>query len=921
MRSLILFCGLFFGALSANTFSQGTPGYWSGDFSMAAGCSWHVLHMDATDDGKVYLRTQGHICGQATGDLFVYDPNTDEFEAVGDFSRTDGGNPSIAAIRAEGNNIYFGGIFSHVDGVEVNGFARLNTSSNTWTAFGQPGAIGMTDGSWVSDILITDDDIYVTGRFEEMGGIASRGIARWDLGTQQWHAMGDGLTSEPHWGRSLARTDDGTIYVAGQFSEVDGNPANNIAAWNGTNWSALGEGTNTTVFTLAADGMMLYAGGQFSQAGGQSIGRLAAWDGSDWSSPASDIQTNILFAPKISALQVSDGFLYAGGFFDSIDSIPAQDLARMDLATGDWTNIEDGAGEGLGRGGTAMVFSRGIESMALVGSKLYVGGNLTRAGGQGVNNIAGFDLLDEQWSVLGSGTGQGISSQDVWGVAHTSQGVLALGAIGQSGLLRANAIARRTIAEDAWSGFANNEMQALMTVVNRAASVGDDVFVGGSFSFLIENPDNPSFVGPTRSIKRWNAAEGAWEGLIDADTETGMSGSVRALADYEGNLLVAGNIASAGGTPVNHLALWNRSTETWSGFGDGLDAAVETMAIGPNGEIYVGGAFGEAGDTASHRVAMWDPAFEAWFPLGAGISNSDESNPAILSMAVTGDGDLVVGGQFDTAGTTSVNSLARWDGENWYDLGGGVIDSVANPGRIQSIAIAQSGEVFIGGRFAQAGVLPVNNMARLHEGQWSRIGPDSEANGISGPPTALVFDLALKGPDLIVGGNFSLAGGEVAANFAHFVRDLGGAEIEISVDVGEVEDNDDPEQVLMRTSSGLLTIIEVRNLGFNTANNVEFSVTADPVPDTVDWTCAPLPNTDAICPQSSGVGLPELVFNLPPQSGLRFELLMSVDSDAGYIQQVSASTTSTPVLDGDQTSTQSSSTTLVNDRLFRDRFQ
>lgn len=924
MRSTVLFFALFFGALTGNALSQSTPGYWSGDFSMPGGCSWHVLSMDATDDGKVYLQLQGNVCGRATGDLFVYDPVADVFDAVGNFSHIDGGNPGILSIRSDGNDLYVGGIFSHVDGVEVNGLARLDTSSDTWSAFGQSGAIGITDGNWVRDILITDTDIYATGNFTEMGGITSNNIARWDRDLQQWHAMGNGVTDPNGQGWSLAQSTDETVYLGGSFSEIDGIAANNIAAWDGTDWSALGQGTNGTVLTLATNGTTLYAGGQFSEAGGQGIGHLAAWDGNDWSSLASDIQINLI-GPKVSALRIWDGFLYAGGFFDTIDSIPAQDVARMDLVTGQWSSITNGAGEGLGRGGSVgMSFSRGVESMTLVDNKLYVGGNLTRAGAQAVNNIGSFDLTDEQWSVLGLDTGQGVSSQDVWTVEHTPEGVLALGPIGQSGLLRANGIARRKLAEAEWSGFANNDMQALMTVASRAASIDDEMFVGGSFAYLMEDPDNPSLVGSISSIARWDASGGVWAPLVDSDTQTqGVSGSVQVLAEYEGDLIAAGGFTSAGGKPINRIARWNRSTETWTAFGDGLNGTGSTLAIGPNGEIYVGGQFSMAGGAPANRIAMWDQAAEAWFPLGTGISNSDGSNPVIQTMAITGDGELVVGGRFDTAGTTSVNSLARWDGADWHDFSGGVIDADANPGLVRSIAIAESGELFIGGQFVQAGTLAVNSMARWHDGEWSMVGPDGATNGVGGPSTATVFDLALKGPDLMVGGNFSLAGGEVAANFAHFVRDLGGSEIEVSVDVEDIEDDttEGAEQLLTRSTSGVLSIIEVRNLGLNTANNVEFSVTADPVPNTIDWTCAPLPDTDAICPQSSGVGLPDLVFNLSPQSGLRFEILMSVDDHTLYTQEVGASTTSTPVLDGDKTSTQSSSTTLVNDRLFKDRFQ
>ncbi len=53
------------------------------------------------------------------------------------------------------------------------------------------------------------------------------------------------------------------------FTTAGGVPANYIARWDGASWSALGSGTNSTVFALTVGDGELYAGGQFSTAGGK----------------------------------------------------------------------------------------------------------------------------------------------------------------------------------------------------------------------------------------------------------------------------------------------------------------------------------------------------------------------------------------------------------------------------------------------------------------------------------------------------------------------------------------------------------------------------------------------------------------------------------------------------------------------------
>src|SRR5204863_176191 len=46
-----------------------------------------------------------------------------------------------------------------------------------------------------------------------------------------------------------------------------GTPANYIAKWNGTSWSALGSGMNSSVYALSLSGTNVYAGGLFTTAG------------------------------------------------------------------------------------------------------------------------------------------------------------------------------------------------------------------------------------------------------------------------------------------------------------------------------------------------------------------------------------------------------------------------------------------------------------------------------------------------------------------------------------------------------------------------------------------------------------------------------------------------------------------------------
>src|SRR5215471_12747455 len=90
--------------------------------------------------------------------------------------------------------------------------------------------------------------------------------------------------------------DDGTgpaLYVGGYFTFADRVPANRIAKWNGTSWSALSSGMDGSVLALTVyndgSGSALYAGGGFLTAGGVPANYIAKWDGTRWSALGSGV--------------------------------------------------------------------------------------------------------------------------------------------------------------------------------------------------------------------------------------------------------------------------------------------------------------------------------------------------------------------------------------------------------------------------------------------------------------------------------------------------------------------------------------------------------------------------------------------------------------------------------------------------------
>lgn len=175
--------------------------------------------------------------------------------------------------------------------------------------------------------------------------------------------------------------------------------------------------------------------------------------------------------------------------------------------------------------------------------------------------------------------------------------------------------------------------------------------------------------------------------------------------------------------------------------------------------LYAGGLFGFAGGHRVGNVARWDG--EVWTPVGGGLEPGLNGDVRALAIHDDGSGEsLYAAGLFSIAGSVDANSIARWDGERWFALGDGI------DGEVYALASFDDGSgplLVAGGSFREAGGVEAASIAAWDGQAWSPLDL-----GVDGFVYAMaVFDDG-SGPALYVGGQFGIASGVPARRIARW---------------------------------------------------------------------------------------------------------------------------------------------------------
>lgn len=224
----------------------------------------------------------------------------------------------------------------------------------------------------------------------------------------------------------------------------------------------------------------------------------------------------------------------------------------------------------------------------------------------------------------------------------------------------------------------------------------------------------------------------------------------------DGQILVGGGFTHIGSVTRAKLGRLNTDGTPDQSFADPLivgntvkTLALQANVLQANGQILVGGDFTGVGGLSFHNLVRLntdgtvDPAF--------GILGDAQVGGIVNALVIQPDGKILVGGAFTTIQSVTRNRIARLNSNGTLDT---TFRDIGNTnGAVLAIALQANGQIVIGGQFDTINGQPQNHLARLNADGTS------DASYMNAQTDSYVYALALQ-PDgkLLAGGAFNIIG-------------------------------------------------------------------------------------------------------------------------------------------------------------------
>jgi hypothetical protein len=613
--------------------------------------------------------------------------------------------------------------------------AVANEPYNFVAAFNGERFVPLGDNFFAGNValLVYNDQLYAGGAWVDSMGEGHWGVFRFNTTTFVWDQIG----AEFEFKVQGLTVYQGEIVASGEFLSVGDVPANRIAHWDGSSWQPFGAGLGGTgnlfspvdaVTEVKEFQGSLYAAGHFYMTGENVVvGSIARWNGATWVAVGPG---GLPAGYTVYGMDTDGQKLYIGGDFTSIGGQPVNYVASWDGASY----------APLGAGANTWVYDLRVKGPG----EVILNGLFSRVGGsQVVNRIAKWDAATSTWS----GYGLGFTNDVLSTVEYQSQ-LCAFGRFQASGTQPLSYAARWTGSE--WRPLIDRGMiGAGGSVVYALGTYQGAPIAAGVFRGL----DGHEMASVGRQVN------GVWE-TLNAPLSNSYSGSpdpapaIYGVAELNGKLYIGGTWVKVGAATSFCVAQFDGTT--WSPMGSGSNHNVLCVTA-HNNAVYYGGLFWNmSGVPGTGCIARWNPAAGggagAWESVAGGVGGG-------VHAIVPYGNDLIVGGDFTSAGGVPANDIARWEAatNTWHTLGAGF------NGSVKGIAV-YNGQIYAGGKWNTAsGSTPLRGV-----GRWNAATESWEQAGYMPGQFDNIEDLAVYNGRLYVCGSFETVAGITVNNIARF---------------------------------------------------------------------------------------------------------------------------------------------------------
>ncbi len=232
------------------------------------------------------------------------------------------------------------------------------------------------------------------------------------------------------------------------------------------------------------------------------------------------------------------------------------------------------------------------------------------------------------------------------------------------------------------------------------------------------------------------------------DPGEGANDTIRYLAiQSDGKILIGGNFTAYNGTARHRLARLNSDGSLDTSFdpGAGADSTIQTLAIQSDGKIVIGGDFTTYNGTTRNRIARVnaDGSLDTSFDPGTGADST------IQTLAIQGDGQIMIGGDFTTYNGTTRTRIARIAADG--SLGSGFDPGSGADAKIYTLSLQSDGAILISGNFYN-----YNTTSRMYIARVATNGAlDTTFDPGTGASGTVMFLKQMSGGEVMAVGGFT----------------------------------------------------------------------------------------------------------------------------------------------------------------------